>query len=131
MHLAKFFHRAPGDDDRELMLIPGSEPMVIGIRMNRDDEPGSDQYLREEFPDIAEAAAAFRRHAAELVAHGYVETHHTRYTLRNLLPDPQAKPDWQKGLDELMMLALSGPLAEQAKQLDLLKGTPAGSSPAA
>lgn len=129
MHLAKFFHRAPGDDDRELMLIPGSEPMVIGIRMNRDDEPGSDQYLREEFPDIAEAAAAFRRHAAELVAHGYVETHHTRYTLRNLLPDPQAKPDWQKGLDELMMLALSGPLAEQAKQLDLLKGTPAEHEP--
>ena len=31
MHLAKFFHRPPGDDDRELLLIPGSDPMVIGI----------------------------------------------------------------------------------------------------
>jgi hypothetical protein len=51
MYLAKFFHRPPGDDDRELMLIPGSNPMVMGIHMNREGEPGSDQYLREEFPD--------------------------------------------------------------------------------
>lgn len=34
MYLAKFFHRAPGDDDRELMLVPGSDPMVIGVHMN-------------------------------------------------------------------------------------------------
>ncbi|MCP3374806.1 SMI1/KNR4 family protein [Bradyrhizobium cajani] len=129
MYLVKFFHRAPGDDDRELMLIPGSNPTVMGIRMNWEGEPGSDQYLREEFPDIAEAAAAFRRHIAELVATGYVETHHTQHSLRNLLPDPQAKPDWQKGLDELMMLALSAPLAEQAKQLAALRGTPAEHEP--
>ena len=31
MYLAKFFHRPPGDDDRELLLIPGGDPMVIGI----------------------------------------------------------------------------------------------------
>jgi hypothetical protein len=28
MYLAKFFHRLPGDDDRELLLIPGGEPMI-------------------------------------------------------------------------------------------------------
>lgn len=129
MYLAKFFHRPPGDDDRELMLIPGSNPMVMGIHMNREDEPGSDQYLREEFPDIGDAAAAFRRHVAELVAAGYLETDHTKPSLRDLGPDPQAKPDWQKGLDELMILALSAPRADQAKQLEALKGTPAEHEP--
>ena len=129
MYLAKFFHRPPGDDNRELMLIPGSNPMVMGIHMNREDEPGSDQYLREEFPDIADAAAAFRRHVAELVAAGYVETDHTKHSLRDLGPDPQAKPDWQKGLDELMILALSAPRADQAKQLEALKGTRAEHEP--
>ncbi|WP_375158204.1 SMI1/KNR4 family protein [Bradyrhizobium sp. RDT46] len=129
MYLAKFFHRPPGDDDRELMLIPGSNPMVMGIHMNREGEPGSDQYLREEFPDIADAAAAFRRDVAELVAAGYLETDHTKHSLRDLGPDPQAKPDWQKGLDELTILALSAPRADQAKQLEALKGTPAEHEP--
>jgi hypothetical protein len=124
MYLAKFFHRAPGDDDRELMLIPGSEPMVMGVHMNREN-----QYLREEFAEIADAAAAFRRHVAELVAAGYFETNHTKHSLRDLGPAPQAKPDWQKGLDELMILALSAPMAEQAKQLEALKGTPAEREP--
>src|SRR5262249_21923444 len=73
--------------------------------------------------------SAFRREAAKLVEAGYFETSHTKYTLRNLLPDPQAKPDWQKGLDELMMAGLSAPLAEQAKHLKALKGTPAEHEP--
>lgn len=34
MYLAKFFHRPPGDDDRELLLIPGGDPMVIGVYMD-------------------------------------------------------------------------------------------------
>jgi hypothetical protein len=29
----------------------------------------------------------------ELTAKGYFETTHTKYTLRDLLPDPQAKPE--------------------------------------
>jgi hypothetical protein len=120
MYLAKFFHRPPGDDDRELLFIPGGDPMIIGIQMDRDSQPGSDQYLREEFSDIGVAVAAFRRHASELVAAGYVETTHTRYTLRTLLPDPEAKPEWQKGLDELMLAALSAPLDEQARHLAAL-----------
>ncbi|MBR1089001.1 SMI1/KNR4 family protein [Bradyrhizobium manausense] len=129
MYLAKFFHRAPGDDDRELMLIPGGDPTVMGIRMNWKGEPGSEEYLNEEFSGIADAVAAFRRQAAELVAAGYVETSHTRYTLRELPPDPPAKPDWQKGLDELMMAALSAPRAEQASHLEALSGTLAEHEP--
>ncbi|MGY8633046.1 SMI1/KNR4 family protein [Bradyrhizobium sp. 14AA] len=129
MHLAKFFHRAPGDDDRELMLIPGSDPMVIGVHMNWRGDPDADEFLRETFSGIADAAAAFRRRAADLVAAGYVETIHTNYTLRDLPPDPEVKPYWQKGLDELMILALAAPMAEQARQLDALKGTPAEHEP--
>jgi SMI1 / KNR4 family (SUKH-1) len=129
MHLAKFFHRPPGDDDRELLLIPGGDPMVIGIYMGESREPGRDEFLREQFSGIAEAVSFFRRHTADLAAAGYMETAHTKYTLRNLLPDPKAKPDWQKGLDELMLAALSVPLKEQQKQLAALKDTPAAGEP--
>ncbi|OPZ00706.1 hypothetical protein A5906_21400 [Bradyrhizobium sacchari] len=129
MHLAKFFHRPPGDDDRELILIPGHDPLVLGIHMNWTGDPDAEEFLRKEFSNIADAAAAFRRHVGELVASGYVETDHTNYTLRDLGPGPRAKPDWQRGLDELMILALSAPMAEQARQLDALKGTPAEHEP--
>ncbi|MGY8676750.1 SMI1/KNR4 family protein [Bradyrhizobium sp. UFLA05-153] len=128
MYLAKFFHRPPGDDDRELLLILGGDPMIIGIHM-REGEYGSDEFLRETYSDVTVAISSFRREGARLVDAGYFETSHTKYTLRNLLPDPQAKPDWQKGLDELMMAALGAPLAEQAKHLRALKGTPAEHEP--
>src|SRR3954470_14178522 len=111
MYLAKFFHRPPGDDDRELLLIPGADPVVIGIYMDEKRETQRDDFLREAFSDITAAVAAFRRHAAALVATGYVETAHTDYTLRHLL-DVQPKPDWQRALDELMLAALSAPLDE-------------------
>ena len=65
MHLAKFFHRPPGDDDRELLLIPGADPMVIGIYMGESRPPDDDEFLREQFSGIAEAVSAFRRHAGE------------------------------------------------------------------
>jgi len=125
MYLAKFFHRPPGDDGRELLLIPGGDPMVIGIYMDEKRETQRDDFLREEFSDIVTAVAAFRRHAAELVAAGYVETAHTRYTLRHLLPDVHPKPAWQNGLDDLMLAALSAPLDEQSKCLAALRGTAA------
>jgi hypothetical protein len=129
MYLAKFFHRPPGDDDRELLLIPGGEPIIIGIHMEERRESRSEDFLREEFSGIAEAVAAYRRQVDQLVAAGYTETTHTEYTLRNLLPDPQAKPAWQKGLDELMLAALSAPLAEQEHQLAALETTPAAREP--
>jgi hypothetical protein len=129
MYLAKFFHRPPGDDDRELLLIPGNEPIVMGIHMDEKREIQRDDFLREDFSDSKTAVAAFRRHAAKLVASGYIETTHTKYTLRNLLPDPQPKADWQKGIDDLMLAALGEPLKEQAKHLAALRDTPAANEP--
>lgn len=129
MYLAKFFHRPPGDSDRELLLIPGSDPILLGIHMNWTGEPGTEEYLREEFSSIQAAVSAFRRHASGLVAKGYVETGDTNYTLRKLPPDPRPKPDWQMGLDDLMLTALSAPLPEQARHLASLKGTSAEHEP--
>lgn len=129
MYLAKFFHRPPGDDDRELLLMPGGNPMIAGIYMDEGRPAKRDDFVREEYPSMKKAAAAYRRHIAELVNAGYIETTHTRYTLRNLLPDPQPKPDWQKSLDDLMIAALSAPLKEQGRQLAALRGTPAEHEP--
>ena len=129
MYLAKFFHRPPGDDDRELLFIPGESPMIVGIYMHAAGELQKDDFLREEFSNIRAAVGVFRHHAAKLVAAGYIETTHTRYTLRNLLPDPEPKSGWQKGLDDLMLAALSAPLEEQAKHLTALRNTPAEHEP--
>ena len=129
MYLAKFFHRPPGNDDRELLFIPGESPMIVGIHMHADGEPQKDDFLREEFSNIRAAVGVFRHHVAKLVAAGYTETTHTQYTLRNLLPDPEPKSGWQKGLDDLMLAALSAPLEEQAKHLASLHNTPAEHEP--
>jgi hypothetical protein len=129
MYLAKFFHRPPGDDDRELLLMPGSNPAIAGIYMDEGRQTEREDFLREEFSSRKEAAAAYRRHVAELVAAGYVETTHTNDMLRNLLPDPQPKPEWQKGLDDLMLAALSAPREVQARHLTALRGTPAEHEP--
>ena len=129
MYLAKFFHRPPGDDDRELLFIPGESPMIVGIYMHAAGEPQKDDFLREEFSNIRAAVGVFRHHVAKLIAAGYTETTHTRYTLRDLLPDPQPKPDWQKDLDDLMLAALNAPLEEQAKRLAALRHTPAAHEP--
>lgn len=128
MYLAKFFHRPPGDDDRELLLIPSGTPMLLGIHMDEERETPRDDFQEKKFPDIGDAVAAFRQHAAELLASGYIETMHTQYTLRHLT-DPQPKPDWQKGLDDLMLAAISAPLAQQAAHLAALEGTPAEHEP--
>src|SRR5687767_5474588 len=129
MYLAKFFHRSPGDDDRELLLMPGSTPSIAGIYMDEGRQTQRDDFLSEDFSNMKEAAAAYRRHITELLAAGYVETTHTKYTLRNLLPDPQPKPEWQKGLDNLMIATLSEPLEERARHLAALRGTPAEHGP--
>jgi hypothetical protein len=129
MYLAKFFHRAPGDDDRQLLFIPGANPVLIGIRMTGDSNLDDDEFLREEFSDIRAAVTAFRHHVGKFGTAGYMETTHTRHTLRNLLPDPQPKPDWQKGLDDLMLAAISAPLSRQAKHLEALAGTEAAREP--
>jgi hypothetical protein len=129
MYLAKFFHRSPGDDDRELLLMPGGNPRIAGIYMDDGRASPREDFLDKGYSSMKTAAAAYRRHVAKLVAAGFVETTHTNYTLRNLLPDPQPKPDWQKGLDELMIAALSAPSKEQKKHLDALENTPAAQEP--
>jgi hypothetical protein len=128
MYLAKFFHRAPGDDDRELLLMPGGHPSIAGIYMDEGRATPRENFLDKGYSSMKTAAAAYRRHVAKLVADGFVETTHTKYTLRNL-PDPQPKPDWQKGLDDMMVAALSAPLKEQKKHLDALENTPAAQEP--
>lgn len=125
MYLAKFFHRAPGDDDRELLLCLGGDPCLIGIKM----EPGGDQYFRDDFSGMASAISAFRRTADELRAKGYIETDHTRYTLRTLLPDPNPKANWQRDLDDLMLSALAESLDEQSRLIADLAHTPASREP--
>ena len=70
MYLAKFFHRPPGDDDRELLLMPGGDPVIAGIFMDEGRQTERDNFLSEEFSSMREAAAAYRRHVAELVAAG-------------------------------------------------------------
>jgi hypothetical protein len=128
MYLAKFFHRPPGDADRELLLIPDDAPRIIGIRMHGNIETPTQEFLREQFSDIDDAVAAYRRHAAELAAADYIETTHTKYTRRDL-PEPEAKRDWQKNLDDMMLTALSAPLEAQGRQLGALEGTAAAREP--
>src|SRR5262249_44356304 len=90
MYLAKFFHRPPGNDDRELLLIPesacggGDRPLIVGIVLSNPER----EFIHKEYPSMADANRAFRAAARDLRRDGYVETVHTDYTLRSLLPDP-------------------------------------------
>jgi hypothetical protein len=129
MYLAKFFHRPPGNDDRELLLIfdssCGSDPTLMGFVVNGRSEA----YLRRDFAGAGEAVAAFRRAADELREEGYVETADTNYTLRKLPSHPKAKPAWQQGLDELMLSAVVEDAASQAALIAKLAATPAAQEP--
>jgi hypothetical protein len=76
--------------------------------MHDSVETPTEDFLREQFSDIGDAVAAFRRHTTGLVAAGYVETTHTRHTRRHLSAHPEIKLEWQKGLDDLMLAAPRG-----------------------
>ena len=131
MYLAKFFHRLPGNDDRELLLMPespcggGDRPIVMGIVLSDPDK----SFMHKEYPSMADANRAFRAAARELRRDGYVETAHTDYTLRNLLPDPAAKPDWQRALDELLLALFAEDREAQARLIKALDGTRAAEEP--
>src|SRR5215469_5338422 len=129
MYLAKFFHRAPGNDDRELLLIfesGGADPHVLmGFVMGGPSEP----HLRREFITASDAVAAFRRAAEQLREEGYVETAHTQYQLRALPSDPRRKPAWQQGLDELLLCAIIDDPATQSALIAKLAATPAAQEP--
>ena len=99
--------------------------MAMGIVEVEEDE-----FLREAFSDIRAAVTVFRRHAAELAAAGYIETTHTRYTLRNLLPDPQPKPGWQIGPRRSDAGRAQRPAAQSRQNsLGALAGTEAAREP--
>jgi hypothetical protein len=129
MYLAKFFHRPPGKDDRELLLIfdssCGEGPALMGFVMDGRSEP----YMRQNFAGAREAVVAFRRAAEDLREAGYVETADTKYTLRALPADPKPKPAWQQGLDELMLCAVIDDAATQAALIAKLAATPAAPEP--
>ncbi|MEB2847783.1 SMI1/KNR4 family protein [Endobacterium cereale] len=141
MYLAKFFHKHPGDDDR-LLLLAYDTDILMGIYLREPDTPALDwslqdkirnampkEFLREEFANTAESIAAFRREAEKLLDAGYIETHHTQYTLRKLNGDFTPKPDWQKAIDEAIMSALANEPDAQADRLRALKDTPAETEP--
>jgi len=133
MYLAKFFHRPPGKDDRELLLIFDSgcdgghalDHVLFGFVMDGRIEP----YLRREFASAREAVAAFRRAAEELREAGYSETADTKYALRALPPAPKAKPAWQQGLDELLLSDIIDDTATQTTLIAKLAATPAAREP--
>ncbi|HYW59441.1 MAG TPA: SMI1/KNR4 family protein, partial [Xanthobacteraceae bacterium] len=129
MYLAKFFHRPPGNDDRELLLIldssSGDGHSLLGFNMGGPNEP----YLREDFSSARAAISALRREAEGLRRCGYGETADTRYTLRALAPNPRPKPAWQQGLDELLLCALLDDAASQSALMHKLAGTPAAQEP--
>jgi hypothetical protein len=129
MYLAKFFHRPPGTDDRELLLIfdgsGGESHAFMGFVMDGRLEPTT----RRNFASAREAVACFRRAAEELRDAGYVETADTKYTLRTLPPGPKPKPAWQQGLDELLLSAIIDDLATQATLIAKLATTPAVREP--
>ena len=129
MYLAKFFHRPPGNDDRELLLIlesSGGDPHVLmGFVMGGPGEPA----LRREFMTARDAVAALRRAAEELRLEGYVETAHTQYQLRTLAAAPKLKPAWQQGLDELLLCAIVEDSATQAALIAKLAATRAAQEP--
>jgi hypothetical protein len=134
MYLARFFHRPPGDDDRLLLLALdgggyGGDDILMGIHMKPFDMSTSGEFLREEFAETADAIRALRRHAEELRAAGFIETHHINYTLRTLLPDVSPKPDWQLALDEAFMRRYDASDEDFAAQLAALAGTAAVEQP--
>ena len=129
MYLAKFFHRPPGNDDRELLLILdsscGDGHVLMGFIMDGRSEP----YQRQDFAAAGEAVAALRRTTEALRREGYVETTDTRYMLRTLPAHPKPKPAWQQGLDELMLCTLLDDTVTQSALIHKLAGTPATQEP--
>jgi hypothetical protein len=141
MYLAKFLHRPPGKDDRELLLIVDRsggkghssdraldhalDHAFLGFVLDGRIEP----YMRRDFASAREAVAEFRRAAEELREAGYVETAHTKYSLRKLPPEPKPKPAWQQGLDELLLSAIIDDAATQTALIAKLATTPAVREP--
>lgn len=131
MYLAKFFHKAP-DDDRLLLYTP-DVLMGIHVRESGSHAASSEptEFLRQTFATTQEGIAAYRNEAETLRKTGYIETHHTDYTLRDLKNDNTPKPQWQTALDELFLSMLAEPLSVQIRRLAALENSPAEREPLA
>ncbi len=143
MYFAKFLHKPPGEDDRLVLLALGSDTLM-GIYLKEVDylafdwskplPPGANlpgEFLRQEFDTTRLSIAAFRHEVERLRAAGYVETHHTDYTLRDLGGDFTPKPAWQRLLDDAVMASFADPVEMQAQRLAALVGTRAAEEPMA
>ncbi|MDH7796544.1 MULTISPECIES: SMI1/KNR4 family protein [unclassified Beijerinckia] len=141
MYFAKFFRKAP-NDDRLLLYTPDILMGIYAREINYSDYPNGrpshepdgnlfGEFLRHNYPTTREGVAAYRDEAEKLRHAGYMETHHTEYTLRDLEGDDTPKPDWQKALDETLLAMFADPLPVQAEHIAALAGTPAESEPIA
>jgi hypothetical protein len=135
MYFAKFFHKS-GGDDRLLLYTPN---VLMGIYA-RDTDYGAHavggadgnlpgEFLRREFGSMRDGIGAYRRETERLCRAGYIETHHTDYTLRDLRGDTTAKPEWQRALDEALLALFADPLQVQAQRIAALEDTLAESEP--
>ncbi|MDT2024142.1 SMI1/KNR4 family protein [Methylocella sp. CPCC 101449] len=141
MYFAKFFHKAPSDD-RLLLYTPDVLMGIYARKINYADYPNGrpsyevdgnlfGEFLRKDYPTTHEGVSAYRDEAEKLRQSGYVETHHTEYTLRDLEGDDTPKPDWQKALDEVLLAMFADPVPVQAQCIAALKDTPAENEPVA
>lgn len=137
MYFAKFFHKS-GGEDRLLLYTPN---VLMGIHVRDMDygayaANGADgnlpgEFLRREFGSMRDGIGAYRREIKKLRDAGYIETHHTDYTLRDLGGDTTAKPEWQQGLDGALLALFADPLPIQAQRIAALEGTLAEGEPVA
>jgi hypothetical protein len=128
LYFAKFFHRPPGDRDRMVLLVLGlgyGADLVMTIAL---DGRGNDT-TRREYPASLDAILAFRTEAERWRADEYVETDQTDHTLNALPSDPQPKPAWQAGLDDLLLAQIAREREREPVLIAALSTTPACEQP--
>jgi SMI1/KNR4 family protein SUKH-1 len=131
MRLAKFFHRARDNDGRKLLLITQSgctepqRPIVMGLTLGDHVT----EFLRRDYGGLADAVAAFNAAADRLQGQGYVELAETDYDVSRLPVAPIAKPEWQRGLDRLVLALFMEDGKAQSRLIARLARTEAGSEP--
>jgi hypothetical protein len=126
MYLAKYFHRSAGEADQRVLLCKdGGVLCTIRGRLVKGEEHAS----RENFKTVSDLVRGFRSQVATLKADGYFETIQVDYKLSKLPGNPEPKPDWQMGVDEMYLCVLVADLAAAEGWLRKLKVTPAQNEP--
>src|SRR5436305_6705650 len=105
MRLARFFHRARDNDGRKLLLTTqpkGTEPqrpIVMGLTLGDHVT----EFLRRDHGGLVDAVAAFNAAADRLQRQGYIELAETDDTASRIPIARIVKPEWQRGLDRLVL----------------------------